>query len=96
MVSTKQITITASLIAIAAVLVLFAGPIVTTHQAHAHMGSWDSRGTTGTGTGTTGINISTDKHQTSTCATTGGNSPITNQCNLASTITVSNTAGVIK
>jgi hypothetical protein len=36
MISTKQKTIALSLIVIAAILVLFAaGPLVTTHQAHA-------------------------------------------------------------
>jgi hypothetical protein len=39
MISTKQRTIALSLIAIAAVFVLFAaGPLVTTHQAHAFWG----------------------------------------------------------
>jgi hypothetical protein len=39
MISTKQRTIAVSLIAIAAVFVLFAaGPLVTTHQAHAFWG----------------------------------------------------------
>jgi hypothetical protein len=51
MISTKQRTIALSLIAIAAVLVLFAaGPLVTTHQAHAFWGGgWGGCGGCGWG-----------------------------------------------
>jgi hypothetical protein len=53
MISTKQRTIALSLIAIAAVFVLFtAGPLATTHQAHAFWGrGWGWGGGWGGGCG---------------------------------------------
>jgi hypothetical protein len=82
MASTKQITITSSLIAAAAVLVLFAAPIVTTHQVYAHRNFG------------TGISISTNIVQTRNCETAGSGSGLpTGSCGATSMQSISNSGG---